>query len=601
MSDTEDYPEGHDEVAQKELPCPECGDDNVVLYKDGHKHCFSQGCTYHTGPDGAAPRLRVVSGEKMTGHDEFNLLSSASGSFTPPPGSKRGLKQETLHKFGVFYHPFKGANGQVYPYYTMDGDLCAQKVRLPGKDFPVLKNDAYPGKISKCQLFGRHVWGDKFDRQVIVTEGELDTLAVAQATDFRVAVVSISAGADKAADSLKANYLWLDRFKEIILWLDDDEPGRKAAEECAQLFKVGKVRVAKVDGCKDAGDVLARGTPGDIQSAIYAATTWKRRGIVNAKENVSDVLAPEEDRLAFPYPPQFERLNQMTGGGMAKGDVVYHVAGTGVGKSTGLREIQYGLIQQGVKFAVLSFEDTVRDMKQGLMSIHVSERLALVPIPSKEDTKAREAYNARMTKAHEETFGTGCVELFDPETAEWTMDAILGYVRYCAKALECEVVFIDPISFVAAGIALNADERRALDQAAAQFAKMAKELDIHLEISHHLKRKDQGVPHEEGAPTSLNELRSSGGLANFAMCVIGWERNNQAADDAWRVVQLRVIKPLRRVGLSGLADILYFQDNGRLVQSAIPFPPVGKPGGGGDTDRGGRQQAFGRAGASEEY
>jgi len=134
---------------------------------------------------------------------------------------------------------------------------------------------------------------------------------------------------------------------------------------------------------------------------------------------------------------------------------------------------------------------------------------------------------------------------------------------------------------------------------AAEFAKLAKELSIHLEISHHLKRKDGGVPHEEGAPTSLNELRSSGGLANFAMCVVGWERNNQAAGDAWRVTQSRVIKPLRRVGKSGLADILYYQENGRYVKSTIPFPPIGKPDGGGDTSSG-KHRGFSPA-STEEY
>lgn len=588
--DTEEYPEGHDVVVQKNVDCPECGRDNAVLYADGHIHCFSQGCEYHTGPssEGGQPHLRVVGGKPKAGG--YGLLPADTGSFVNGKSTRR-LKEETLRKFGVFYHPYGDdrALAQVYPYYNQQGAYCAQKLRMPGKEFPVLKGDEYPGGLSKCKLFGWHVWGDRYDRQIIITEGELDALSVAQATSFKTAVVSINAGADKAADCLKANYLWVDRFEDIVLWLDDDEPGRKAAEECASLFKVGKVRIARPgQGIKDASDLLQKDKPGDIQTAIYQAAAWKPRGIVNAKDNIEDVLAPEEDVLVFPYPPQMERLNEMMGGGMALGDVTYHVAGTGVGKSTGLREIQYHLKEQGVKFAVLSFEDTVRDMKLGLMSIAASERLGLIPVPRKEDTKARTLYNNRMGELHHMVFDGGLVELFDPVTAEWTMKAILGYVRYCAKALGCQVVFIDPISFVAAGIDLNADERRALDAVAAEFAKMAKELNIHIAISHHLKRKDQGVPHEEGAPTSLNELRSSGGLANFAMAVIGWERNNQAPDDSWRVVQLRVIKPLRRVGLAGLADVLYFQENGRLVKSPIPFPPIGKPDGGDGNDRGNR-------------
>jgi len=155
---------------------------------------------------------------------------------------------------------------------------------------------------------------------------------------------------------------------------------------------------------------------------------------------------------------------------------------------------------------------------------------------------------------------------------------VLGYVRYMAKALGCRVVVIDPLSFIAALLGAASDERRALDMVAADLAKAAKELNIAISVAHHLRRT-QGIPHEEGAPTSLNELRSSGGMANFASCVIGWERNNQAEGEAWRIVQARVIKPHRMVGKAGLADVLYYGESGRLVESPHPFPPIGKPDG----------------------
>lgn len=82
-------------------------------------------------------------------------------------------------------------------------------------------------------------------------------------------------------------------------------------------------------------------------------------------------------------------------------------------------------------------------------------------------------------------------------------------------------------------------------------------------------------------------MRSSGGLANFAMGVIGWERNNQAADDGWRVTQSRIIKPIRRVGKTGIADVLYYGEDGRLIPSPIPFPPIGKPKEGSENASGG--------------
>lgn len=576
MAKVKELPEGNDELVSKG-PCKKCGSsDACATYADGHTHCYS--CGHKTRPAKGGGLANVV-GDANGRHREGAKLSgdlldpvAQQDPWREPKG--RGLTRDTIKRFGYFAAGFKGQTVGVAPYYDMEGNLANQKLRLPNKEFVVLKAPG-AGGITKCRLFGHHVFGDRFDRTVVITEGELDCMSVAQETDFKIAAVSVGGGAEGAARHCKTNYLWLDRFQEIILWFDDDAPGREAAEEVAKLFKVGKVRIARVEGCKDASDVLQRGTPGDIKTAIYMATAWRPRGIVNARDNPADVLAPREKVLCWSYPPAFENLQKMTGG-IHLGEVIYHVAGTGVGKSTGLREIQHHLVEQEVKIAVLSFEDTLRDMKLGLMSIRANERLHLVEVPDPEDAKALKKYDEKMLRYHAQVFGGGLVELFDPETAEWSMEAILGYVRYCAKALDCQVIFLDPISFVAAGIDLTADERRVLDKVAGEFAKLAKELNIHLQISHHLRRT-QGIPHEEGAPTSLNELRSSGGLANFAMGVIGWERNNQAAGDGWRVVQTRIIKPLRRTGKSGLADVLYYTDEGRLIKSPIPFPPIGKP------------------------
>jgi twinkle protein len=525
------------------------------------------------------------------------------GSIDPGPNSwrpltKRGLTSETIRKFGYFVGGFKGQSVQVAPYYSQGGELANQKLRLPNKEFVVLSAHEGAEGIAANKLFGQQVFGDKFDRTVVITEGEIDAMAVAQSTDFKIAAVSINTGSKGALKCLKANYLWLDRFKDIVLWFDDDKPGKDAMAECAQLFKVGKVRIAKVAGFKDASALLEEKVPrpGDIKAAVWAASTWRPQGIVNARDSKSAILAPRERSIAYTYPPMMVKLQEMTGG-INLGEVIYHVAGTGVGKSAALREIQYNLLIQGVKFGVLSFEDTLRDMQFGIMSIAESERLHLVPVPDPDDEKGMATYDRRMSLVHDKVFGEGQVELFDPERAEWSMEAILKYVRWMAKALDCKVIFIDPLSFVAAGIELSDDERRVLDNIAAQFAMLAKELNVNIQVSHHLRRVGNGVPHEEGAGTALNELRSSGGLANFAMCVVGWERNSQADGDAWRVTQSRIIKPSRRTGQSGLADLLYYGENGRLIKSPIPFPPIGKP------KEGGQQQgrAFPVIGGPSDY
>lgn len=534
-------------------PCPKCGSsDALVTYTDGHAHCYSGGCGYFVKASGGFHKGDPV------GHAE--LLKGIHAAI-----KSRGLEAATLHRFGYFLATYSGKSVQGAPYYTMDGHLCAQKLRFPDKEFVVLKGkDAPP--LTECQLFGRHVWGDRFDRRVVVTEGELDALSVAQALSFKsAAVVSLNGGAQSAVKCLKANYLWLDRFEDIVLWFDDDEPGRAATEECAKLFKVGKVRIARAgEGLKDASDLLQTNLPGDVEACIYKAQAWRPRGIINAADTPEDVLAPKaDDACAWSYAWPWLALQDKLGP-MLPGHVIYHVSGTGVGKTTALAEVEHHLAGLGCKVGLMNFEDARRDVKLRLMGIEVSDRLDLTPRP-----------DADMTAIHDKLFSSRMIELFDPSTAEWTVEAILGYVRYMAKALDCRIIVIDPLSFIVAGMPGEIDERRALDKVSMQLAALAKELAICLHISHHLTRPE-GIGHEEGAAISLKEVRGSGGIAFFATAVVGHERNLQAEGDAYLVTQLRLLKNRTR-SVTGVAGCLrYDLRTGRLTPTSEPFPgPTG--------------------------
>lgn len=545
---------GSDTVVSKG-PCPKCGSaNNNVLYADGHEHCFTPGCGHfrksqHQEGDSEAPRSATRAGLLKVDY---------------APLAKRGLELDTLRRYGYGLVAYNGQQVQAAPYYSMAGEQVAQKLRFPDKTFSFLKGEDCPS-AHECQLYGRHVFGDRFDRRVVVTEGELDAMSVAQVLNFKgAAVVSVNTGAQSAAKCLKANYLWLDRFDEIVLWLDDDEPGRLATEECARLFKVGKVRIAKAgQGFKDPSDLLQANLPGDIEAAIYKAQAWRPRGIINASETPADVLAPKaDDPNAWRYDWPWEWVQDYLGP-MLSGQVIYHVAGTGVGKTKALAEIEDSLRVQGAKIGLMHFEDTRRDAKLQVMTVSANRRLDIEPLP-----------DADMATLHAQVFGAGLIELFDPETAEWTVDAILGYIRYMAKALDCKVIFVDPLSFIVAGMPGEVDERRALDKVSRDLAALAKELGICIHISHHLTRPE-GVSHEEGAPTSLKQVRGSGGIANFASVVIGHERNQQADDDGFLITQLRSLKnrPRSRTGVMG--SLKYNLTTGRLKPTSDPFPGPG--------------------------
>jgi twinkle protein len=80
----------------------------------------------------------------------------------------------------------------------------------------------------------------------------------------------------------------------------------------------------------------------------------------------------------------------------------------------------------------------------------------------------------------------------------------------------------------------------------------------------HLRRPDGDRGHEEGASTSLAQLRGSHSIAQLADAVIGMERNQQG--DAPNELVLRVLKN-RFTGDTGIAGTLrYFKESGRLAE-----------------------------------
>ena len=95
---------------------------------------------------------------------------------------------------------------------------------------------------------------------------------------------------------------------------------------------------------------------------------------------------------------------------------------------------------------------------------------------------------------------------------------------------------------------------------------LVQETDCALIIVSHLKRPD-GKGHEEGAVTSLSQLRGSGSIAQLSDMVIGLERDAQNDDPEVRnTTKVRVLKN-RFAGLTGpCCNLQYNQDTGRLVE-----------------------------------
>ena len=96
---------------------------------------------------------------------------------------------------------------------------------------------------------------------------------------------------------------------------------------------------------------------------------------------------------------------------------------------------------------------------------------------------------------------------------------------------------------------------------------LVEELGIGLILISHLRRPE-GKGHEEGASTSLSQLRSSHSIAQLSDMVIGLERNQQDPENA-NITTMRVLKN-RFSGETGEATKLNYEPKtGRLFQHNV--------------------------------
>ena len=80
-------------------------------------------------------------------------------------------------------------------------------------------------------------------------------------------------------------------------------------------------------------------------------------------------------------------------------------------------------------------------------------------------------------------------------------------------------------------------------------------------------RRPEGKAHEDGAVTSLGQLRGSASIAQLSDIVLGLERNAQAEDEMIRnTTNIRVLKN-RFSGMTGPAGaVMYNKNTGRLTE-----------------------------------
>lgn len=508
--------------------CDRCGSSDANgLYDDGSAYCYS--CKWLTPKNGEG-HMETKFEERQT-----SLIAGVAQAIPP-----RSLTQATCEFWDYEIGEYKGEPCHIANYRDDRGHVIAQKIRRPNKQFTIL------GQGKDLPLFGMWLWND--DRSLIVTEGEIDAMSVSQAFGNKYPVVSLPNGAQSAAKSFQKHYEYLTKYQKIVLCFDNDEPGQRAIEEVAPLLPPGKVFVMKLP-TKDANDCLKVHGAEVLTKAFWQAKEWRPDGIRKAEELRDEVLNPiEVECVPYPYSGLNEKL-----GGLRIGEMITLTAGSGVGKSTLVRELAYDLaIRRKQPVGIMALEESNKRTMEGLMTVHLSQNLVInrAVVPKE---KLAAAFDAVAVPN---------LFLFD-HFGSTEIEHLLNRVRYMVRALGARWVIIDHLSIIVSGLQGN-DERKLIDVAMTKLRTLVSELEIGMILVSHLRRPDGDKGHEDGAIVHLGQLRGSHSIAQLSDGVIAMQKST---DDPNLDQRELVVLKNRWSGDTGSAGVLnYDRASGRLLE-----------------------------------
>lgn len=535
--------------------CPKCADEgrdskgtNATIYADGGMFC-------HAGHGRISGKSEVQM--ETAAPSKVSVQDCMSNPVGHDPA--RGIHEDIVKKYDIRMD-FDTTTGKpkrvYYPYYS-DGKVVGVKTRiLPKEAFFV------SGKLSG--LFGKQAASPHPKGALILVEGEEDALAIATMLKGTPAEIhdclSIPNGANtdgRMDPDVQRDLDFIRRYSKVFLALDQDDPGRATSKKLAGWLSgfIPDIRTVELPA-KDASDCLTRGLVQETIRAFKSAKQFKPDGIIHGSEiSVSDLVRAAPKGFDTPFPSLNEKLH-----GVRKGEILTVCAGSGIGKSTLVREIAYDLVvRHGLSVCHIALEDVVESTAASYVAMDNDVPSALfrctpgiIPLAKVEDSMDRTV--RRMYFFNH--FGS-------IDSGEFK-EKLLYYARSGV-----DFIVLDHLSMVISGSDVQ-NERKEIDKIMTDLAQMVVQTGVGLINVVHLKRResrDAGKSLNEGGSVSLTDLRGSAALEQLSWGVIAMERDQQAADGSEDYSTLRVLKN-RTWGFTGKAGrVQYSHKTGRMVSA----------------------------------
>jgi twinkle protein len=522
-------------------PCLSCkSSDARRLYDDGSSFCFSCRTSFQKSDSEQTPVIKASSimFKKQLSLDEIKQL--------PIRGFKdRGISKEVCEFFEV--RASYSEDGELEAHYYPYDENNAYKVRTLPKSFTWVNKSS--------NLFGQSKFNSA-GKRLIITEGEIDALSVAQASlekyDKVYPVVAMSSAT--MTKSLLDNRDWIRSFQEVVLCLDQDEAGQKATEEAIKIIGIDRAKIVKLP-LKDPNEVLLKSGGNRLLQHIFDAAPYVPSGIIT-KEELWDALQNYNSSVSIPYPPCLSGVNSKLKG-MREGEITLFISGTGSGKSTVLREIMLHLLNTtNDKIGVVSLEESPAETARKLVGMTLNKNPAKEELPI-DDVKI----------GFDKVFGSDRVILLDHQ-GSINDNSIIDQLEYMCL-VGCKYLFIDHITILVSEGVENLTGNEAQDRVMNDLLRLVKRHPVWIGLVSHLRKTPNNTKSfEEGKLPSIDDIRGSGSIKQISFDIISFARNLNADNERERnTIKMRILKS-RYTGLTGnVKGAHYIYDTGRLIES----------------------------------
>lgn len=420
----------------------------------------------------------------------------------------RGIGEEIAKRYQITTQTGKD-NILVFPFFDENNKMCFIKYRKTDYDKSKDNNKEWCEKGGKPILFGINQCNIE-NKTLIITEGQLDSLSVAQSGIENA--VSVPTGA-KGFTWVAYCWDWMQQFDTIIVFGDHEKGHITLLDEIKQRFHkkhIKHVRESDYKDCKDANDLLRKYGEAHIRTCIENAVDIPVKQIRQ--------LADVEDVNIYDIPKLktgIYELDMMLNGGLPYGGITLIAGKPGEGKSSFASQILANALNDDHRCFAYSGE-----LPNYLFKAWLNYQIAgknHITITKSKFGNDRYFISTTNEKLISEWYRDRMF-IYDDSMVDDEGDSLTEVVLKAINQYNCDVILLDNLM-----TALDLEKVDSFDkydrqsQFVKRMAALAKAYRVLIILVAH-KRKNNFSQNEN------DEISGSGDISNLGMITLSYER-----------------------------------------------------------------------------